>query len=93
MVRVSHKHLKHPPQRCQPSPFTSTLHDLNLAARYAVQFVVMDHGVVYASGDAASVLTPGMLRDVYGVNATVHVGSDGIPQITPVSSARSRNLR
>ena len=67
-----------------------SLHDLNLAARYASQFVVMDHGVIYASGEAASVLTPGMLRDVYGVNATVHIGWDGVPQITPVSSTRSK---
>ena len=66
------------------------LHDLNLAARYATQFVVMDHGEVYVSGDAASVLTPEMLKDVYGVNATVYVDNDGIPQITPISSARTR---
>ena len=66
------------------------LHDLNLAARYASQFVVMDHGVVYASGDAAAVLTPEMLRDVYGVTATVVTNPDGILQITPIGSIRSR---
>ncbi len=66
------------------------LHDLNLAARYAAQFVVMDRGEVYASGNAASVLTPETLKDVYGVNATVYVDNDGIPQITPISSARTR---
>ena len=70
-----------------------SLHDLNLAARYAARFVVMDQGSVYASGDAASVLTPQMLRDVYGVNATVVTNPDGILQITPIGSTRSKNPR
>ena len=65
-----------------------SVHDLNLAARYAAQFVVMSQGVVYASGDAHEVLTPEMLRDVYGVNATVTPAHDGILQVTPLSSAR-----
>ena len=70
-----------------------SLHDLNLAARYAARFVVMDQGAVYASGDAASVLTPRMLRDVYGVNATVVTNPDGILQITPIGSIRSKKPR
>ncbi len=70
-----------------------SLHDLNLAARYAARFVVMDQGAVYASGDAASVLTPQMLRDVYGVNATVVTNPDGILQITPIGSTRSKKPR
>ena len=67
-----------------------SLHDLNLAARYADQFVVMDQGTIYASGDADAVLTPQMLRDVYGVNVTVAFNPDGILQITPIGSIRSR---
>ena len=70
-----------------------SLHDLNLAARYAAQFVVMDRGAVYASGDADSVLTPQMLRDVYGVNATVATNPGGILQITPIGSIRSKKPR
>ena len=68
-----------------------SLHDLNLAARFADHFVVMTDGKIYASGDATSVLTPGMLRDVYQVNASVRVDEDGITQMTPVSSIRSKN--
>ena len=66
-------------------------HDLNLAARFADHFVVMTEGKIYASGDAACVLTPGMLRDVYQVNASVRVDDDGITQVTPISSARAKN--
>ena len=67
-----------------------SLHDLNLAARYAANFVVMDHGTVYASGEGGEVLTPEMLRDVYGVNATVLTSPDGILQVTPLGSVRER---
>ena len=68
-----------------------SLHDLNLAARFADHFVVMTEGKIYASGDAACVLTPGMLRDVYQVNASVRIDDDGITQVTPISSARAKN--
>lgn len=66
------------------------LHDLNLAARYADEFVVMHNGAVYASGKPASVLTPETVRYIYGVNATVYADGNGIPQITPISSVRRK---
>ena len=65
-----------------------SVHDLNLAARYADQIVVMSKGVVYASGGPDAVLTPEMLREVYGVNAMVAPTHDGILQVTPLSSVR-----
>ena len=68
-----------------------SLHDLNLAARFAAYFVVMTEGQIYASGDAACVLTPGMLCDVYQVNAGVRADDDSIAQVTPISSARETN--
>lgn len=64
------------------------MHDLNLAARYADGFVILSDGTVYASGNPGSVLTPEMLRDVYGVHATVRFDGDAIPQVTPISSVR-----
>ncbi len=68
-----------------------SLHDLNLAARFAAYFVVLDQGTVYSLGGGRQVLTPEMLRDVYGVTATVLTSPDGILQVTPLASARSRN--
>jgi iron complex transport system ATP-binding protein len=67
-----------------------SLHDLDLAARYADNLVVLKDGEVYASGKSESVLTPEMMRDVYGVNARIVVGEDGILQVTPISSIRSK---
>ena len=66
------------------------LHDLNMAARYADCFVAMHNKTVYAHGTPASVLTPETVRAIYGVDATVHTGGDGIVQITPIGSVRRR---
>jgi iron complex transport system ATP-binding protein len=49
----------------------AALHDLNLAASYADEIVVLAAGRVVASGTPDVVLTAGMLRDVYRVEATV----------------------
>lgn len=45
----------------------AVLHDLNLAAAFARRVVVLDGGRVAADGPAASVLTPDLVRRVFGV--------------------------
>ncbi|MCG8654086.1 ABC transporter ATP-binding protein [Yimella sp. NH-Cas1] len=55
------------------------LHDLNLAARYCDDLVVLQSGHVVASGTPEDVLTTELIKDVYGVRATIVV-DDGIPQ-------------
>ncbi|MBG0851589.1 ABC transporter ATP-binding protein [Streptomyces spinoverrucosus] len=47
------------------------LHDLNLAARYCDHIVVLDHGEVAAAGTPEAVLTPDLIKSVYGVNVLV----------------------
>lgn len=49
----------------------ATMHDLNLAARFADRLILMHQGCVVASGSANSVLTEARLREVYGVEAYV----------------------
>ena len=61
------------------------VHDLNLAARYADHLIVLAGGTIYAAGTAEAVLTPTMLRAVYGVHGTVAPGPDGRPQVTPLA--------
>jgi iron complex transport system ATP-binding protein len=46
------------------------VHDLNLAARFADQIVLLDGGRVTASGAPADVLTPERIRAVFGVEPT-----------------------
>ncbi|MFJ6700738.1 ABC transporter ATP-binding protein [Streptomyces sp. NPDC091272] len=47
------------------------LHDLNLAAYYCDRLYVLDAGRIVAEGTPAEVLTPDLLKRVYGVNAEV----------------------
>lgn len=47
------------------------LHDLNLAAQYADELVLMQAGRIVAAGGAGAVMTPSVLKSVYGVDARV----------------------
>jgi iron complex transport system ATP-binding protein len=67
-----------------------TMHDLNLASRFAAHVIVLNSGRVYAAGTPEAVLTPAMLRDVYGVHASVHPDADGVPQVNAIASLRQR---
>ena len=60
--------------------------NLNLKVIDFVQF----GGQVYSTGKAKAVLTPQMLRDVYGVNAQVYFVDADVPQIMPTESVRRR---
>ena len=65
-----------------------TLHQLDMAARYADEIVVLFDGEVYAAGPPAAVLTTDMLRTVYQVNAAIHQASDGVPHVMTISSVK-----
>ncbi|RXZ47289.1 ATP-binding cassette domain-containing protein [Agromyces fucosus] len=70
----------------------AALHDLGLAAAYADHVIVLDGGRVVAAGNPAEVLEPGLIRDVWGVEAEVLAHpSTGRPIIaySGVSSART----
>ena len=55
------------------------VHDLNLAARFADQIVVLHQGRVVAHGAPADVLTAGRIREVFGVTPTfVPAGESGV---------------
>ena len=49
----------------------AALHDLSLAAGYADHVIVLAAGRVVAAGDPRDVLTPALIRDVWGVEAEV----------------------
>lgn len=51
------------------------MHDLNLAARYCDQVVVLKAGRVVGKGPPADVLTPSLLLDVYAVHASIVTAS------------------
>lgn len=49
----------------------AALHDLNLAAAFCEHVIVLSAGRLAAAGPPADVLTPALLREVYGVDAEV----------------------
>ncbi|WP_273651578.1 putative F420-0 ABC transporter ATP-binding protein [Cellulomonas fimi] len=49
----------------------AALHDLNLAAAFCEHVIVLSDGRLAAAGHPREVLRPGLLRDVYGVDADV----------------------
>lgn len=60
------------------------VHDLNLAARYAHHLIAMCDGKVKVAGAPADVMTPAMLREVFGVQVDiVHDPRTGTPLCLP----------
>ncbi len=47
------------------------MHDLNLACRYADHLVAMGDGRIVCEGSPAEVITPDMIRTVFGMAASV----------------------
>jgi iron complex transport system ATP-binding protein len=64
------------------------LHDLNMAARFADRIVVLDRGMIVASGEPVEVLTADLIRRVYGVHARITIDADGLPLVTPIHAVK-----
>ncbi|AHI01051.1 ABC transporter ATP-binding protein [Kutzneria viridogrisea] len=60
----------------------AVLHDLDLAVRSCDQLVVLDAGAIAAAGPVLAALTPVVLREVFGVAASVERHADGVVRIT-----------
>ncbi|MFF5994894.1 ABC transporter ATP-binding protein [Lysinibacillus sp. KU-BSD001] len=59
--------------RSLPITIMVALHDLNIAATYCDKIYVMKKGEVVAYGTPLEVLTPALLRDVFGVHAEIGI--------------------
>ncbi len=65
------------------------LHDINLAVRFAQHIVILDEcGRLYNAGEPGQVITEKMLREVYGIVASVSYDADGIPSVSAIRSIR-----
>ncbi|MBN2121252.1 MAG: ABC transporter ATP-binding protein [Candidatus Omnitrophica bacterium] len=60
-----------------------TIHDLNLAARYADRLIMLKNGLIFAAGSAASVLTEENITQAYGVRVLINQ-IEGKPHIIPM---------
>lgn len=66
-------------------------HDLNLAAQYCDELVLLQQGRVVAQGSPNHVLTPSTLRQVYGTEVVVIPHPhNGLPVVLPVCDSPSR---
>jgi iron complex transport system ATP-binding protein len=66
------------------------LHDLNLAARYCDQLVMIADGTVHASGSPAEVLTEEHVREVFGLaNRIIIDPVSGTPLMLPIGRHRA----
>lgn len=68
----------------------AVLHDLTMAARYCDRLLLIDGGAVAADGPPAEVLTPELLRQVYGIDARVETGGDW-PTVTTFGRVRDKD--
>ncbi len=69
-------------------------HDLDLAARYCEEIILMDRGRIRAYGKPMDVLTPPHLRAVYGIEAEVRRNRrDGTLYIVPIGDEENISPR
>jgi iron complex transport system ATP-binding protein len=69
----------------------AALHDLTLAARYATRLVVLDRGRVTGDGPPKEILTAGLLRTVFEVEASISGSNAGVyvDYVAPLEPVRS----
>jgi iron complex transport system ATP-binding protein len=71
--------------RTRQTTVVMVLHDLNLAARYADELVVMADGRIIANGAPSEVLTAELLRDAFGLEALIAPDPVcGTPMVVPI---------
>ncbi|WP_308639329.1 ABC transporter ATP-binding protein [Paenibacillus silvisoli] len=75
-------------QRERGLTVVAVLHDLNLAAHYCDELLVLHDGGIEAFGPPTEVIRPELIRTVYGANSIVLPHPDtGVPQILLQSAA------
>ena len=57
------------------------VHDLNVAAMYCQRLYALKAGRIVASGTPEEVVTPEVIRDVYGVEVRIYVDEDGVRHV------------
>jgi iron complex transport system ATP-binding protein len=69
----------------------AVLHDLNLAAFFATELVVLQEGATAAQGPPEEVLTPELIENVYGVTCEVWRHPSGCPWVVPTIETSRAN--
>ena len=69
----------------------TAIHDLNLAARYCHRLLILKDGRVLGRGTPSSLLTPGMVRAAYGIEAVIK-DEMGVPYVVPLRPSANDSL-
>jgi iron complex transport system ATP-binding protein len=69
------------------------LHDLNVAGRYADQLVALREGQVVAAGSPTDIVTPELVREVFGLEAQVIDDPSHTPLVVPLGRHHHRRGR
>lgn len=65
----------------------AVLHDLNMAAQYSDEIILMKNGQIFAKGNPESVITEDNIKMVYDLNASIIKNPvTGKPHVLPLSS-------
>ncbi|WP_084962425.1 ABC transporter ATP-binding protein [Thermoactinospora rubra] len=73
----------------QGRTLVAVLHDLNQACRYATHLIVMRDGRIVAEGEPGSVMTPELVREVFGVRCEIIADPQtGTPLVVPGARRR-----
>lgn len=72
----------------------TVLHDLAAAARYADKLIALDRGRVIAVGHPRDIVTPKLVRQLYGIEAHIlRSPDDGAPVVVPAAAKRAVHHR
>ncbi|MGI6114165.1 MAG: ABC transporter ATP-binding protein, partial [Mahellales bacterium] len=64
----------------------TVLHDINLAALFSDYLLVMEQGKIVARGSSSEIITPGLIKEVYGLDVIVNKSPvDNSPYIIPIT--------
>jgi iron complex transport system ATP-binding protein len=66
-----------------------SLHDINMACRYATSIIVLKDGTVVTSGKPEETITCNLLLDVYHIKADIYLDSRNNHQIVPIDVVRT----
>jgi iron complex transport system ATP-binding protein len=66
----------------------AAIHDLDLAARYCTQLIMLEQGKVIAAGKVVDVLTPETIARVFKVESVVEESAMGYPSVQVVRPIR-----
>ncbi|WP_105901171.1 ABC transporter ATP-binding protein [Vibrio gangliei] len=93
-LHYQHVLLEHLSQETAKHQYTTlmVLHDLNLAAQYADNLLVLKQGELVKVGHPLQVLTSSLIKDIYDVDANVMIDDTGRPFVRTLRAQAQKSV-